>query len=1265
MFLTLALLMLKWTCTFSQEPELIIPVGHTELINEAVFSPDGKYIFTSSYDKTVKRWDVSTGKVMNTYVDGEYAIESVQISSDGRYFITEPASFGWKEIWDASAGKTHEIFNKQHYFYLKAMSSDGQYVLTSEKSNIIDVREFLTGNLKYSISLGEYGFNEALVSPDNKYVFISGSKHNTSVFPPESKYYSGIWNMENGSPVREFKTDSSYISHVIFCPDGKSVLTVEYIQMEAGSSQDVFSAKISDIGTGYEVWKKDSIKGIYTSASFSHDMKYVIINSNAKRILYNLTDGKIIKEQTGFTGSEQGWIITPDGKSYVRIDLWKGYYPGDDEAIYYWENKNSNKISIRDILSDSVIQTISGFENKIRWVDYSHDSKYIVTVHDDKKIKIWNSSTGEIHMQTYQVEAEHPTELKSLEGSSLGIISAAFGPDGQIISVYSDGTIKKWDIAKGKIENLKKENNLVFSIFTHDRKYLITINKKGVLNIYDVLSGSQTSSVQIEINFDNATLISPDNRYLLITSYRSSKLIEITTGRVIKDITGTLQSGSSFSSTGQFVFLAMTDSSAIIVESATGNEVKKLKGIKNIIYTSLFSPGDKYILITEADDPMEGVCKIKVVDFRTGNVKYEFKGVSGCEFQAIFSKDEKYFIGGSEAGVKKKYVSETGKIVNEIQESEYCGFPFLLIDDGKNAILPYNQVPALYNISTFEKQYELDCYESLAGYVSLSPDLKCLLTVHFDNTVKIWNAHTGELIHSLEGHSDEIKSAEYSPDGKFVLTTSLDNRIKIWDVFSGKEIASLIAVDSANWIMVTPDMYYFASRGAVKNMAWKKDNAVFGFEQFDLQYNRPDILLERLGCQDSSLIRMYRKAWDKRLKKTGFNEKMFSPEWHSPQLKILNNDILGLSSSNAKQTFKISMFDSKYKIDRLSVWVNDVPVFGINGIPLKAENNNSIVKEIPIILSDGENKVQFSCLNEKGVESLKESVNIRYNPEKKVKPQIFVILLSVSDYKDSRYNLQYAVKDGRDIASLFESKKEVFSKIYTDTLFNEKATRQNFFRLREKLMNSKEDDIVVVFTSGHGLLNNELNFYFATFDVDFSHPETNGISFDELESLLDSIPARKKLLMMDACHSGEVDKDEDILAMDMGISSDLTFRGKVKEFIFVNERESVSKSGLNSGSSFEMMQELFSGLDKGTGTTVISASAGKGYALESPEWNNGVFTYSIINGIRNMAADLNGDGEINISELKDYSVKKVIELTGGRQKPTARKEQINTDWKIW
>lgn len=571
------------------------------------------------------------------------------------------------------------------------------------------------------------------------------------------------------------------------------------------------------------------------------------------------------------------------------------------------------------------------------------------------------------------------------------------------------------------------------------------------------------------------------------------------------------------------------------------------------------------------------------------------------------------------------------------------------------------------SVVPYKKQFEF-CYSS--ADLKKIKGIKYVKEVDAD-WVKVDSIISGvEVYNKKNGHISKITAAKFDKMKNRLITSSKDATIKIWDVVTKKLIITIIPVDKEKRIFITADNYYFAPKNALNAIGFKQGIHFYPPEQFDLKYNRPDKVLEQLDNPDTNLINLYRKAYQKRLKKSGFTEQMFSTDWHTPEIRILNSDNFNYTTNNQQQKLRVCGIDRKFKLDRLNVWINDVPVFGINGISLRSENTDSVLKEFTIMLSAGNNKIQVSCFNVKGIESLKETVEIFYKPETMVKPDLYIISMSVSEYKDKRYNLQYAVKDGKDIANLLNSQSvqlEKYNKIYIDTLFNANATRQNFFYLKKKLLGSSVNDQVIVFVSGHGLLNKDMDFYFATYDIDFSHPEKHGISFDDLESLLDSIPARKKLLMMDACHSGEVDKDEstEMFASKVESSADITFRGSIKEYNFKGVDTSIIKSGMKLNNSFELMQELFAGLDKGTGTIVISAAAGKGYALESAKWNNGVFTYSIINGLKNKAADKNKDGFVSISELKDYSIKQVELLTGGKQKPTARRETIGFDWRIW
>ena len=95
------------------------------------------------------------------------------------------------------------------------------------------------------------------------------------------------------------------------------------------------------------------------------------------------------------------------------------------------------------------------------------------------------------------------------------------------------------------------------------------------------------------------------------------------------------------------------------------------------------------------------------------------------------------------------------------------------------------------------------------------------------------------------------------------------------------------------------------------------------------------------------------------------------------------------------------------------------------------------------------------------------------------------------------------------------------------------------------------------------------------------------------------------------------------------------------------------------------MKELFTDFRRSTGAVVISSAGGGEYAYEGDKWKNGVFTYSLIDGLSSKNADKNNDKEITVSELKDYISERVQKLTNGKQNPTSRKENLEFDFRVW
>ncbi|MCB0206708.1 MAG: WD40 repeat domain-containing protein, partial [Anaerolineae bacterium] len=83
-------------------------------------------------------------------------------------------------------------------------------------------------------------------------------------------------------------------------------------------------------------------------------------------------------------------------------------------------------------------------------------------------------------------------------------------------------------------------------------------------------------------------------------------------------------------------------------------------------------------------------------------------------------------------------------------------------------------------------------------------------------TARVWDATSGELVFTLEGHEAGIMSAEWSPKGDRILTASLDNSARIWEATTGKLLVTFTGhetgVDTCN-ILCTPGSSAWSPEG--------------------------------------------------------------------------------------------------------------------------------------------------------------------------------------------------------------------------------------------------------------------------------------------------------------------------------------------------------------------------------------------------------------------------------------------------------------------
>ena len=444
------------------------------------------------------------------------------------------------------------------------------------------------------------------------------------------------------------------------------------------------------------------------------------------------------------------------------------------------------------------------------------------------------------------------------------------------------------------------------------------------------------------------------------------------------------------------------------------------------------------------------------------------------------------------------------------------------------------------------------------------------------------------------------------------------------------------------YIWLTAENYYMATPGVENNIHFVQNSQVIPLRQGDLQYNRPDKVLEYLNAPQTD-IDFYKQLYQIRQKKynTRTTSTAVEPTIQFNTTSAITDKILNLTA-NVTATEKIT---------KLQVQVNGCPIMVQ---PLTYNNGKELKQTIQIPLNAGPNKIYAWAEDEKGNRS--SFSELKVTGEFADSGKWYFMGIGVSNYKDSLQNLKYADKDIRDIAEFMATE---YPGIQIDTLFNEQVTAANIRLMSNKLKATHPDDKVMVSFSGHGLLDDQNKFWYATHDIDFLKPEQAGFSMTAITAMLDNIPARYRMITLDACHSGDVVSGFTSPAKTEVFKQPAEDKSTIKGSILLNHKK---ENNASSALLLKSMQMVFTDQLSNTGINLIAASSGTEYALEGDKWNNGVFTYALINGWAYAAKKESYNDQIHYRDLKQYLQQRVSAITNGRQTPNTVMENGEIDW---
>jgi WD40 repeat protein len=435
-----------WNLLKDDEPQIL--AGHERTV-EAVAFLDANTLMTGSFDRTLRVWDLTTGK---TTSKRDFRHVRFVLAPDGKQIAPRYAPWQFHLCDPVTTKEQVQCGGHLGWIQDAAYSADGKFLAT-----VGDDRSLRLWNPATGAEVRPAGGHNGLVScvaflPDNETLVTGGwDKH------------MRLWEARTGKEVRKHEC-KGVVTAVHPNPDGKLLAS-------CGGYLD-HAIYLVDADSGKVVHKIEGTAAFW-SVQFSADGKRLTAATMGQVLVWETGKWALLHRVNLPDGENPfGLAVSPDAATMAVA-----------RAVH---NTPTEHAELIDVATGKLIRKLKWPGQQIAGMVFSPDGKRLAAggSFDEPVIGWWDVSTGTFH---------------TLEADVRGTFCIAFSPDGRLLAsagktISADPVIRLWDTQTGKVvARLPGHTSAVWSLaFSPNGKLLASASADRTALVWDL------SSVKIE-----------------------------------------------------------------------------------------------------------------------------------------------------------------------------------------------------------------------------------------------------------------------------------------------------------------------------------------------------------------------------------------------------------------------------------------------------------------------------------------------------------------------------------------------------------------------------------------------------------------------------------------------------------------------------------------------------------------------------------------------------------------------------------------------